>query len=277
MVNANMMPDFLIAGAPRCGTKNLTAYLVQHPQICMPHHLKEIHYFDRHYDKGRDWYASHFEACKSEKIKGEKTATYMTSEKYANRITNDLPEIKLIFLLRNPVNRAYSEYWLMVRNGKEVKEGRPIPSHRAIKRKNNMYVQRGKYLKQLKYFSAIPEEQKYIVISEEYWNSPFRTIKQIFEFLGVDTSFTPGEVGKIHSGKTSQSNFLASCFFNRFTLPLLKYKSFNKTLRCLNEALHYEKDYPPLSEDDKQYLKKIFRKENDKLEEYLERDLSCWK
>ena len=104
-----MLPTFLIIGAPRAGTSWLSKNLSLHPDIYIPH-VKEVHYFDRYYDKGQTFYEEFFDKSCGEKAIGEATPAYLFKENIPELIKKDLGDVKLIVSLRNPVDRLYSRY-----------------------------------------------------------------------------------------------------------------------------------------------------------------------
>jgi len=113
------LPNFLCAGAAKCGTTSLHAILAEHPQIFLPQR-KEIHFFENNgnYSKGLDWYSKYFKNANEKKVIGEITADYMFFDYVPERIIEALGKnIKIIFMLRNPVDRSYSEYLFNVRRG----------------------------------------------------------------------------------------------------------------------------------------------------------------
>ena len=109
------LPNFLIIGAQRCGTTTLYNQLVSHPDIS-PATTKELHYFDINFSKGIQWYKEQFN---DERIIGEASPYYIFHPLCPKRIFDIIPEVKIIVLLRNPVERAYSHYWHEIRLGKE--------------------------------------------------------------------------------------------------------------------------------------------------------------
>jgi len=121
-----MLPNFLIVGAQKAGTSSMVIYLSEHPDVSVP--LNEIHFFDidERYKKGLKWYEKHFKKWNGQKAIGEKTPIYMYLEKVPARIAKDLPNIKLIFMLRNPTDRAWSNYWMRVRKGREFLSFREV-------------------------------------------------------------------------------------------------------------------------------------------------------
>jgi hypothetical protein len=118
-------PDFMIAGAQKAGTTSLYAYLAQHPNILPAYQKKEVHYWDRpkNYKKGQLWYRAHFpllqELEAASAITGEKTPNYLENPEYIKKIKQEYPAVKLIILLRDPVARTISNYYMLKRHGFE--------------------------------------------------------------------------------------------------------------------------------------------------------------
>jgi hypothetical protein len=121
-----VLPDFLIIGARKCGTTSLYEYLTQHPDV-LPALSKELFYFDHHYEKGTNWYRRHFptrvekwvyeKATGNRIVTGEATPSYFYHPNAARRIAEALPQVKLILLLREPVAAAYSAYQFGIKMG----------------------------------------------------------------------------------------------------------------------------------------------------------------
>ena len=117
-----MLPNFIIAGAEKSGTSSLSFYISEHPDIYIPK-IKELHFFDNsdNYSKGFGWYEKQFSGWSGEKAVGECTPFYMFDYSCAEKIKMQFPDIKVLFILRNPADRAYSNYWHQVRGGKEFR------------------------------------------------------------------------------------------------------------------------------------------------------------
>jgi hypothetical protein len=153
----NRLPDFLICGAQKAGTTALTFYLRNHPGIFIPW-KKELHFFDAdfNFNKGLDFYTRQFAGASQAQVTGEGTPIYMYLNKIPGRIAPALPGIKLIFILRNPVDRAWSHYWDSVKRGKEemsfehainLEEDRIIKDE--VSKRFFSYLDRGKYIDQI--------------------------------------------------------------------------------------------------------------------------------
>ena len=177
---SRVLPDFLVIGVMKGGTTSFFNYLAQHPQINPPFR-KEIKFFDIHYLQGLGWYRAHFPTrfkMKSGMLTGEATPYYIFHPAAPERVAKVLPNVKLIALLRNPVDRAYSHYNHMLRVGRE-----PLPFEEAITREaerldgeaekivanlrystfkhlHYSYLARGRYIEQLeKWFALFPRER----------------------------------------------------------------------------------------------------------------------
>ncbi len=107
--------DFVIIGAAKSATTWLQTQLQSDPAVYMPD--PELHYFSREYDRGQDWYLSQFSGEWQGKTVGEKSNSYLYVPEAAERLHRDLPQVKLIAQLRNPVERAYSSYCMLFRRG----------------------------------------------------------------------------------------------------------------------------------------------------------------
>lgn len=211
---SRVLPSFLIIGAAKCGTTSLYNYLLQHPQV-LPCFTKEVHYFDYYYHKGENWYRSHFpllsEADRCRKstglscITGESSPYYLAHPLAPERVKGDLPDVKLICMLRNPVDRAISSFNNQVRLGIEKlkdfdsaidsEEDRirgheerlqAEPSFSSFEHKYFSYFKRGCYSDQLEnWFRHFPKEQVLVIQSEPFFTQPSGAYRQVIEFLGL--------------------------------------------------------------------------------------------
>lgn len=197
-------PHFIIIGTVKGGTTSLYNYLTLHPSI-LPAIQKEVNFFNRNYifQQGLKWYLAHFPQIPQHLnlIAGEASPNYMYYPGAAKRAFKCLPEVKLIVILRNPIDRAISHYYMARRLGQEkrsleealaaeVKIIKSIPqaAFEAVNflQKPAGYLRCGLYVYFLKqWMNVFPREQVVILKSEEMYENPAATMKQVFEFLGV--------------------------------------------------------------------------------------------
>lgn len=191
-------PDFLGVGAAKAATTTLRDILVQHPQIYLPD-AKEIHFFDmdENYRRGKEWYwKTAFSQRQDEKICGEFSPSYMYFDHVPRRILESYgPDIKFIFILRNPVDRAYSHHRMHYLRGVEEKdflqaieaEPRRLRLGSQNDQRRYSYISRGQYSKQVKNFlNFFPRQQMYFLLFEEFVRMRATAVDDILRFLGVD-------------------------------------------------------------------------------------------
>ncbi|GGA21388.1 sulfotransferase domain-containing protein [Okeania sp. KiyG1] len=201
------LPNFIIIGAQKCGTTSLYRYLTKHPQI-LPATKKEVHFFDLNFDKGMNWYYSHFpqKEIPNQTITGEASPYYIFHPHAPQRISQSLPDIKLILLLRNPVDRAVSHYYHNRQFGKsreplsfeqaiqqepsriepEIDKIMADENYKSLPHRYYSYLSRGIYIEQLlRWLKFFPRKNLLILKSEELWENPRQKMKQVWNFLGV--------------------------------------------------------------------------------------------
>jgi Sulfotransferase domain len=212
-VQFGALPDFLILGTEKGGTSTLYWALCQHPLV-EPATKKEVHFFDsrRWFDKGVGWYQSQFPAPPPsgngrKAIAGEASPYYLLHPHVPRRASTTVPDAKLIALLRNPVDRAYSAYRHKVRRGQETlsfedalaaEEERTSDelekmladdSYRSRAYPLYSYQARGIYVDQIKrWHEHFDPDQLLVLKSENYFVDPKGTIGRVHEFLGLPKS-----------------------------------------------------------------------------------------
>ncbi len=208
-----MLPDFLVIGAQKGGTTSLYNYLIEHPGI-VPAYTKEVHFFDKNFYKGLAWYRANFPTYlekyylerfhKQKCLTGEATPYYLFHPHAPYRVAKILPKAKFIVLLRNPIDRAYSQYAHQARQGYEtlsfedalVEEEKRTANERenllkderyfSFNDKHYTYLARGKYIDQLQvWMELFPREQFLILRSEDFYGYPASTLKETFKFLDL--------------------------------------------------------------------------------------------
>jgi hypothetical protein len=180
------LPDFVIIGAQKGGTSFLYYLLTRHPLV-EPAARKELHFFDKpeRFANGAGWYRRCFPQSGwkdgRRSITGEASPSYLFDPPVAKRMAEVVPQARLIALLRNPIDRAYSHYQMQVKRGTE-----PRPFEEAIEQQHSSYVSRGIYVDQLlRWFEFFSKEQMLILKSEDFFERPVETLKVVLTFLDL--------------------------------------------------------------------------------------------
>jgi hypothetical protein len=180
------LPDFVIIGAQKGGTSFLYHLLSLHPLV-EPAANKELHFFDQpeRFNSGAGWYRRCFPQAGLKdgrrSITGEATPVYLFDPAVAKRMAVVVPQARLITLLRNPVDRAYSQYQMHVKRGAE-----PLTFEEAIEQQDSSYLSRGIYVDQLlRWFEYFDKEQMLILKSEDFFGRPVETLKVVLDFLDL--------------------------------------------------------------------------------------------
>jgi hypothetical protein len=188
----------------RSGTTALARYLGAHPDVFVPPE-KELHFFDRNFERGVDWYASKFARARGEHAIGEATQTYMYDPRSVRRLSQVVPDARLIAILRDPVDRAYSHYWLNRARGLELLsfadalaiEPERLASEDRRQRYVYSYLDRGRYLEQLQMICEyFPRSSLQVLMFDDLCRDPARTFKEVCAHLNVNTDFRPDELGR---------------------------------------------------------------------------------
>lgn len=272
------LPDFLGIGAQRCGTTWLDAQLRRHPAIYLPRDRKELHFFDTHYSKGLDWYRGFFQDAGPQARIGEITPRYLYSPLAADRIARHLPKARLIAILRNPADRAYSQYGLL------ISQGMRAASFEAVIEAHPDLYYRGLYASQISRFTcAFPREQLLILIFEELMKAPLAGLAEVCRFLELDEHGLSVEgVGRPVGGSRS-SRF---AWLRRATHHVSKrlraadldwMVNTAKTARLRRMFDGGRQALPPLLPETRQALLRSYKDDIQRLERLLDRSLDIWR
>lgn len=264
-----MLPNFIGIGAPRTGSTWLARNIMLHPEIYVPW-AKELHFFDRDFEKGLDFYEAQFDPEKNIKAIGEITPAYIYKPNVPERIYQTLPEVKLICCLRDPVERAYSAYW----RGRTDTDNSDSPSFESKLKTIPDLVDAGLYYTHLqKYYSLFPAENIFLFLFEEIEDDSLALLYRIFSFLDVDPNFEPSlATDKINSaasqGSVSRFRPLWQIYraLNRFGIY-----GMNKTIEKVNRSA-----IPPMSPETESELRSLYRDEVLGLQELTGLDLRKW-
>jgi len=185
------LPNLLVIGGLKCGTTSLHHYLGLHPEIAMSR-PKELNFFceELNWELGQAWYRSHFEP--SSPVRGETSPHYTARPRLdgvATRMRELLPDARIVYMVRDPIDRILSHYLHNVGGGYEER-----PLAEALSRIDTAYVDRSRYAYQLEpYLEAFGPDRVRVVSREELKAERAGTVSGLFEFLGVDPGFTSPE------------------------------------------------------------------------------------
>lgn len=183
-----MLPNFLVIGTIKGGTSSLYHYLLDHPQIFMPS-LKEPLFFSSNWDRGLEWYKRLFDDAGEARAIGEASTEYSAHPLHPgvpSRIASILPDVRLVYLVRHPVERMLSEYHDYLVRGvhHDYSADRPLL--------NDGYCLVSSYAIQIEqYLEYFSRDQLLIVKSEDLRSDRIQTLRRVYEFLGVDGDYRP--------------------------------------------------------------------------------------
>ncbi|WP_425390685.1 sulfotransferase family protein [Ekhidna sp.] len=300
-------PNFIIIGAGKSGTTSLYEYLLEHPEVYMSP-VKETNFFALEGEKLKDakddpdqmhhypwsiteWsdYEDLFKGVTTEKAVGEVSPMYLYSEKAAVNIKRKLPNVKLIAILRNPVDRLYSRYMHLVRENRQPTNN----FEDALKRetiwwRRNDLVQEGFYYSHLKkYYDLFDESQISVYFYEDFRSNPQRVIKDIYRFIGVDDTFLPDFSTEYNvSGKIKNQAFdkligqqsVLKSTLSKMSPQLVRWvQSQSSIKKWVNKFRKMNLEKAPLSESTREKLiKQVYQSEIKALQQLVGRDLTNW-
>jgi len=304
------LPEFIICGAMKSGTSSLHDILNSHPNVFIPN--REIHFFDidnilEHPDfsfyhknhwvyqsidkdpkKYWRWYSNHFIGGEG-KILGEDSTNYLCCSNFPNRLNQQNKDIKLVIMLRNPISRAYSNYFHNLRTGRAIWD-----FEKTLLYDPKSILERSKYGQQIEnIYNKIPRERVKIVLFEEFLANKETSVKEICEFLELDYAKIDKSALAFHSNRASiPSSIRIQVFRNRifrdfgnsmyhgelpeklesdkFPISLFK-RSINRFLMLVNPST--KKGTPPMNTSTEQYLKDYFKDDIKLLSDLMSRDL----
>jgi hypothetical protein len=208
------LPSFILVGAQRAGTTSLFRALMSHPLIHSANYHKGVNYFDVNYHRDPSWYQGHFPTAASlrrrdadvagEPITFEASGYYLFHPCAPERMARDLPDVRVLAMLRDPVERAYSawkhelargfeteqfERALELENGRltgEVERMLADGAYQSFSHRHHAYVRRGQYAEQLHRMHAqFPDDQIHVIESESFFERPEPTYAGVLDFLGL--------------------------------------------------------------------------------------------
>jgi hypothetical protein len=266
------LPDFLIIGGMRCGSTTLHALLRRQPAICLPG-IKEVHFFDRRNPEIGDSVAGYqqlFSHCPASSLAGEATPDYLTTEGCDDRIHATIPNVKLITILRDPVQRTWSHYQFSVLHKVEklglVEALQAEPERLKIKSDHTdiffSYLQRSRYIEHLERFEKrFGREQMKVILLDDLVRDPVAVLSDIYQFLGIEAQPEFDELPHLNEMAGLQKDRQSAA----------DKSAVGRLLSRIRDADGGKKKQ--LARSDVDYLEQYFRDYNQRLEQWLGRPL----
>lgn len=288
------LPDFLIIGAAKSGTTTLYQYLCRHPQIYLSS-PKEPDFFaiDELYAKGLEWYSDLFAEARADQVCGEASTTYTRLPKYphaAERIAKTLPQVKLIYIMRSPIERAYSHHVHEIKCKEQVPK---TPFEKGMAQRHYL-VESSDYMQHIElYLRYFPRESLLLLLMEDLIEKPEQVLATVCQFIGVDDTIDLIQDSPVvaNEARRSAEGYVRS----RLTAPLKKIPGMKNVAhlfsREMRDAVYRglrgipfygkwgeKQSYvpAPMLPETRTMLLERFRQPNQELAKLLERDLSHW-
>lgn len=280
-------PEACLIGAQKSGTTTLAYLLDQHPQVTVAK-PKEPHFFTRNWDKGLDWYEEKFSAS-DDTVRVDASTTYSMaslSEPYKRgrqkiyegvpgRVFSVNPNAKLIYLMRDPVERTYSGYW------HDIRMGRKEENFRTAVMKDPSYLDISDYYGQLRlWLQFFPAESFLFVLFEDLRENPEHITKECWDFLKVD-----GESRLVQLDSVKNQSYQASWLGRKMNKIGVAYPTIRSALKSiapkgiqkpLKTAKAGSKPIPKMKREDRDFLLEYFRHKNTDLAALTNQSLDKW-
>lgn len=295
------MPNFLIIGAMKAGTTALYHYVGQHPQIFMSP-VKEPQFFafegeELNFHGPEDWHIKHqvvtdidayrklFQGASKEKAIGEASTVYLYSPKASERIHFYIPDAKLLAILRDPVERAHSNYVQAVYSHREPLSDFVRAFREEEKRIQNgwlyfwHYKQLGFYYSQLKvYYDTFDRDQIRIYLYDDWKSDNLKVLQDMFRFLNVDERFVPDLSMRYKDFRVPRSKAIHQFLKNPHPIKTVFKPFFPKKFRrkSTEGLLNLNLFKPHLKPKVRRQLTEVYREDIMKLQDLIRRDLSSW-
>lgn len=274
------LPNFLIIGAMKAGTTSLAAWLGAHPDVFIPLE-KELHFFDNphRYEAGVDWYRKQFAPGADKTAIGEATPGYMAHPDVPDRMVNLLPDVRMIAILRHPVDRIYSQFLHLRAIGREKR-----PLARVVDEELSgtappfgFYLARGRYLDQIRKLQGLfpPSALKVMLFDDLASNAP-DLYGEACRFLGVDDGYRPENLGKTYNPRMR----VRSVRLREAVLKARLKRRIPGSLAMRIDAMNVRPDrstYEPMDPELRRRLAEAYADQIPELERLLGRDLSSWR
>lgn len=273
------LPDFLVIGVPRAGTTWLHRALARHPAIYVPGRRKEIHFYDRHFDRGTRWYARYFRGGRQYPVVGEVTPHYLYVPDLAVKLRSTPSVTRLVVVLRDPVDRAVSHYrWRMRHDGYRGSFGEFLDDYPEA-------LDWGRYVSHLERLGEWIESGRLLVLRfERLFTSGNRELSRLAEFLGVPEEGFSGvsEEKQVNPGHVPRypgiARFASGCARALRAVGFDRPVNLGKRLRLDQLAYAGSNDPGPVPDGETlAHLHQLYEGEIERLEALLQQSFDPWR
>ncbi len=290
------LPNAVVIGAPKSGTTSLYHYLKQHPEVFLPGQ-KELHFFSynllaqnvqgpgdenalRPVCRTKEEYVRHFRGVTTEKIVAEVSPSYLYFCQVSESILAELGPVKIIAILRDPVEKAFSQYMHLVRANRET-----LPFYEALQAEEGRraagwgdmwrYAESSLYAARLRrYIELFGRQQVKIILAEEFFAQPVKAMRDLFGFLGVDPTFSPTAIRVYNRSGYPRSRFVADLLIKQTPLRTLARRLLPPAMRQAIHSTMMDLNVGPkgrMGEEARAYLQQYFRQDILQVEEIIGR------
>lgn len=274
--HSGRLPTFLIIGVPKAGTSALAAWLAGHPEVFMVPG-KELHFFTTGFWKGLDWYRAHFPANSEKQQFGEASPGYLFSERALPRMVDAVPDAKLIAILRHPVDRAYSHYWMLRSKFPHNRSFEELARLELDGKRDDTsppLLAMGRYMPQLERVDEFyGPERLLVVLYDDLAERPKDVFENVCGYLDVDRTWTDPIIGSVVNATTMVRS-------GRLRLAMMKLRMGRwlprRIVYGLDRLNRVKGTYPPMDPSLRSELLDWFRDDVEALSRRLGRDLSAW-
>ncbi len=268
-------PSFVALGALKAGSTFLDGLLRSHPGLCLPSAVKEVDFFSRHYDRGPQWYREQFDGC-TVRRHGEVSPRYLVEADGPARLAKANPAAQLLLLVRDPVERAYSQYKHRVRTtGYRGDFDEYLAASPGV-------LGRGRYWHHAsRYLERFDRHLLHVIVFEDLVSEPVATVQEVYRFLGVDDGFVPDRYDT-RANESWQPSRQRTYVLAKAVSRGLHDRGLGRAAAALSRSpmagwlagRHVRMDVEPLSEATVCRLREAYRGEVEGLSALLRRDLA---
>ncbi len=293
-----MLPNFLIVGARKSGTTGLWEALRAHPEVCMPA-VKEPDFFTRAplpdplsrsgesrrlgaHDRGLAWYESLFDGCGDAKAVGEASNIYLWAADAPELIHATIPEARLIFLFRDPVERLYSDYW------HQRMRGWRLPPFAELVGSGHpqfaFYCEVSHYRPQVeRYLARFPRQRLCFLTFDALTQTPDAALSKVYRFLGVEPDFRPAAAGRrANPARVSRAPAVPRLIWRARTSALVRAlpdgarRALGRLADGTDRLFQRQQDYPPMAPELRRRLCPLFADDVAFVAALTGEDLAAW-